>query len=330
MRRRDFITLVGGATVIQFVSALAQQQAGVRHLGFLSVGLGNDAVGKDIIAAFLQGLNALGWKENVNLQIDWRWLGADAGLAERQAAELVALKPDLLVAGGNIAVDVLRQQTRAIPLVFALVSDPVGMGYVESLAHPGGNSTGFTSYDPPNYTRQLQLFTEIIPPAKTVAVLYNPKTAPYASRMLLAMQEAANSIGVVVRDAPCHDDAGIEVVMAALAKEGAGGLLLLGDPFTQVHQQAIITLALKYKIPTTVTSRPMMESGGLMSYIVDIPDLYRRSSTYVDRVLKGEKPADLPVQNPDKFQLVINLKTAKALGVTVAPHLLNNADEVIE
>jgi putative ABC transport system substrate-binding protein len=328
--RRKFITALGSAAAAWPLAARAQQQAGVRRLGFLSVGPGNDAQSKDIIAAFLQGLNALGWKENVNLQIDWRWLGSDAGLAERQAAELVALKPDVLVAGGNIAVDMLRQQTRAIPLVFALVSDPVGMGYVESLAHPGGNTTGFTSYDPPNYTRQLQLFTEIMPPAKTVAVLYNPKTAPYAGRMLVAMQEAANSIGVVVRDAPCHDDAGIEVVMAALAKEGAGGLLALGDPFNQVHQQAIITLALKYKIPTVVSSRLMIESGGLMSNTVDIPDLYLRSASYVDRVLKGEKPSDLPVQNPIKFQFIINLKTAKTLGVTIAPHLLNNADEVIE
>jgi putative ABC transport system substrate-binding protein len=205
------------------------------------------------------------------------------------------------------------------------------MGYVESLAHPGGTTTGFTSFDPPNYTRQLQLFTEITPPAATVAILYNPETAPYAGRMLRAMDGAANSMGVVLRDSPCRDDAGIEVVMAGLTQaSGGGGLLALGDVFNQVHRAVIITLALKYKIPTSVNTREMMERGGLMSYIIDIPDLYRRSAAYIDRVLKGEKPADLPVQNPIKFVLMINLKTAKALGVTIAPHLLNNADEVIE
>jgi putative tryptophan/tyrosine transport system substrate-binding protein len=213
------------------------------------------------------------------------------------AAELVALKPDVILAAGNPAVEKVRQQTKTIPVVFALVSDPVGLGYVESLAHPGGNITGFMSYDPSNYTKQMQMLTEIAPPAATVAVLYNPATATYGSRMLRAMEDGAKSIGVTVRDAPCHDDAGIEAVMVALA-QSRGGLVALGDIFNQVHREAIAALAFKYKVPTIVPTRQSLESGGLMSYSIDIPDMFRRSATYIDRVLQGDRPADLPVQAP--------------------------------
>jgi putative ABC transport system substrate-binding protein len=201
---------------------------------------------------------------------------------------------------------------------------------VESLAHPGGNLTGFMSYDPPIYTKQLQMLTEISPPATIVAVLYNPETAPYASRMLRAIDDAARSIGVTVRDAPCHDDTGIEAVMSGLASSGGGGLLALGDVFNQVHREAIVALALKYNIPTVVNTRQITESGGLMSYALDIPDLFRRSAAYVDRILKGERPADLPVQAPTKFELIINLKTAKVLGRAIPPSLIATADAVIE
>jgi putative ABC transport system substrate-binding protein len=330
MNRREFITLLGGAAAAWPLAARAQLQGGMRRLGFLSVGVPNDSFGKNNTDAFLQGLGALGWREGVNLQIDWRWYSADAALAERQAAELIALKPDVLLAGGNPAVEKVREQTVAIPVVFALVSDPVGMGYVESLAHPGGNMTGFMSYDPTIYTKQLQMLTELTPPTKTVAVLYNPRTAPYASRMLQAMEGAGKSMGVTLRDAPCHDDAGIEAVMGALAQEDGGGLLLIAEIFNQMHGEAITTLALKYKIPTNVFSRQLVESGGLISYAIDFPDLFRRSAAYVDRVLKGEKPADLPAQAPTKFKLTINLRTAKVLGLTVPLRLLATADEVIE
>ena len=269
-------------------------------------------------------------KEGIDLHIDWRWYGANATLGKAQAAELIALKPDVLLVGGNPAVEEVRQQTTALPVVFALVSDPVGMGYVESLAHPGGNITGFMSYDPPIYTKQLQMLAEIAPPATIVAVLYNPETAPYASRMLRALNDAAGSIGVTVRDAPCHDDTGIEAVMSKLASSRGGGLLALGDVFNQVHREAIVALALKYKIPTVVNTRQITESGGLMSYALDIPDLFRRSAAYVDRILKGERPADLPVQVPTKFELTSNLKTARALGRTIPPSLIGTADAVIE
>ena len=330
MRRREFITLFGGTAVSWPLAARAQQAERVRRIGFLATGLESDPFSKDHANAFLNGLAALGWKEGVNLRIDWRWGGVDAPLMSHQAAELVALAPDVLLAGGNSAVEPLREQTRTIPVVFALVSDPVGMGYVQSLAHPGGNITGFSSYDPPIYTKQVQMLTEITPPAATVAVLYNPESAPYAGRMVRAMDDAAKALGVVLRDAPCHDDGEIQAMMGALARDGRGGLLALGDVFNQVHRLAIIALALEYRIPAVVPLRQITESGGLMSYSVDAPDLYRRSANYVDRILKGAKPSDLPVQLPTKFEMAINLKTAKKLGVTIAPSLLARADEVIE
>ena len=327
LKRREFITLLGGAAAWP-LAAWAQPLHDARRLGFLSLGLANDAFGKNNTAAFLQGLDALGWKEETNLQIDWRWYGADAALAERQAAELIALRPDVILAGGNPAVEKVRQQSKTLPIVFALVSDPVGLGYVDSLAHPGGNITGFESYTPSNYTKELQMLAEITPPVTTVAVLYNPATAPYGSRMVRAMEDAGKSIGMAVRDAPCNDAAGIEAVIAALPR--GGGLLALGDIFTQVNRETITSLALKYKVPTLAKTRQLAESGALITYAFDIPDLFRRSTTYVDRILKGEKPANLPVQAPTKYELVINLKTAKALDLTIPPKLLFTADEVIE
>jgi putative tryptophan/tyrosine transport system substrate-binding protein len=327
--RREFISALGSATVWPF-AARAQQAERIRRIGFLATGLVSDLLSKDFANAFLHGLDALGWKDGVNLHIDWRWGGVDVPLMAHQAAELVALAPDVLLAGGNLAVEPLREQTRTIPVVFALVSDPVGMGYVQSLPHPGGNITGFSAYDPPIYTKQVQMLTEITPPAATVAVLYNPESAPYAGRMVRAMDDAAKALGVVLREAPCHDDGEIQAMMSALARDGRGGVLALGDAFNQVHRLAIIALALEYRIPTVAAERQITEIGGLMSYTIDLPDLFRRSATYVDRILKGAKPSDLPVQLPTKFEIAINLKTAKALGVTITPSLLATADEVIE
>jgi putative ABC transport system substrate-binding protein len=328
--RREFIRLLGGAAAVWPLSARAQQREQMRHLGFLSVALADDAFGRSLLAAFQQGLAAQGWKAGVNLNIDWRWYGADAALAERHATELVALKPDVLFAGGNPAVETIRPKTKSIPIVFALVSDPLGMGYVDSLARPNGNLTGFMSYDPALYTKQLQMFTEITPPVTTVAAIYNPRTAPYASRMLRAMEAAAKSFGVTLRDAPCHDEAEIEAVIAELAQRGGGGLLAIAEIFNQMHGKAMTALALKYKVPTNVFSPQMIKSGGLISYAIDFPDLYLRAAGYVDRILKGDKPADLPVQAPTKFKLTINLKTANALGLTISTTLLSIADEVIE
>jgi len=329
MKRRELLTLLGSAAAWPLV-ARAQQPARMQRLGFLSLGLPNDAFSRANIAAFLQGLAALGWKEGFNLLIDWRWYAADAAAAGRQAAELITLKPDVLFAAGNPAVEKIRQQTKTIPVVFTLVSDPVGMGYVDNLAHPGCNITGFMTYDPPIYTKQLQMLTELSPPATTVAVIYNPETAPYANHMVQAMEEAAKSIGVAVRNAPCRDDVGIESVMVSLAQGGGGGLLAIAEIFNMMHRQVIGNLAIKYKIPTIVFSPEMIASGGLISYAIDFPDLFTRSASYVDRILKGGKPVDLPVQAPTKFRLTINLRTARALGLTVPLTLQAAADEVVE
>jgi putative tryptophan/tyrosine transport system substrate-binding protein len=329
MRRRDFISVLGAAMTWPLAAGAQQRSGQTRRLGFLSLGLQNEPFTNANSTAFLQGLTALGWKEGFNLQIDWRWHGADAALAESEAAELIALKPDVLFAGGNPAVEKVKAQTSTIPVVFALVSDPVGMGYVDSLAHPGANITGFMTYDPPIYTKQLQMLVEINPPARTVAVLYNPETAPYASRMVQAIEQAAKSIGITVRNAPCHDDAGIEAVMASLA-QNSGGLLTIAEIFNQLHGQVIGGLALKYKIPTIVFTPQMIANGGLISYTIDFPDQFGRSASYVDRILKGEKPIDLPVQAPTKYKLTINLRTAKALGLSIPSALLATADEVIE
>lgn len=327
MRRRELI--LGGMAMAWPLAARAQRTV-ARRLGVLSLSVPTQDFGNTIAAAFLHDLSALGWAEGGNLAIDWRWYGTDTALAERQAAEIVAMKPDVIFAASNPALEKVRAQTKSIPVVFCLISDPIGMGYVDSLARPGGNLTGFMTYDPPIYTKQLQMLTQIAPPARTVAILYNPQTGTYASRMLAAMEPAARSMGVTLRDAPCHDDAEIEAVMASLAQVDGGGLLAMAEPFNQAHGLAIVRLALKYKIPTNVFLPQMIEGGGLISYAIDFPDLFARSAAYVDRVLKGEKPADLPVQAPTKFKLTINLKTAKALNVTMAPALLGTADEVIE
>jgi putative ABC transport system substrate-binding protein len=326
MRRREFI--FGGSAAVAWPRATRAQRAALRRLGVLSLGVPTDDFGKKNTAAFVESLNSLGWKDGANLVTDWRWYGTDAALAERQAAEIVAIKPDVIFAAGNPSVEKVRLQTKSIPVVFTLVSDPVGMGYVDSLARPGGNVTGFMTYDPPIYAKQLQMLTQITPPVRTVAVLYNPQTAPYASHMLAAMEPAAQSMGVTLRPAPCHDEPGIEAVMSSLAQ--GGGLLTIAETFNQLHGQMIGSLALKYKIPMIVFTPQMIESGGLISYALDFPDLFARSATYVDRVLKGERPTDLPVQAPTKFKLTINLKTAKALNVTIPPAPLATADEVIE
>jgi putative ABC transport system substrate-binding protein len=330
MRRRDFIALLGSAAIVRPVAPRAQPRVGIRRLGVLSTASANP-LRQSIVAALVQRLRALGWKEGDNLQIDWRfWPGVDLALLGRQAAELVALGPDVLLAGGNAAVEAVRRQTKTIPIVFTLVSDPVGMGYVESLAHPGGNVTGFSIYDPPIDTKRLEMLTQITPRPANVAVLYNPDTAPYAALMLRSIGDAAKSLAVTVRDAPCHNDEEIEALMAALAHDGRGGLVALADAFNTNHREAIVALAARYRVPAVYGDLAFTPIGGLMSYATDIPDLFRRASDYLDRILKGVKPSDLPVQLPTKFWMAINLKTAKALGVSVAPFLLNTADEVIE
>jgi putative ABC transport system substrate-binding protein len=329
MSRRDFVGFAVGATAGSPLAAQAQPRDGIRRLGALMVDK-NGPLGQTRAAALVQGLGALNCHEGGDLRIDWRWGGGDPALFARYAAELVALGPEILVAHGSPSVEALRRETSTIPIVFTGVADPVGQGFVESLARPGGTITGFSAYDPPMAGKWLGMLTQITPPVTRVAVLYNPATAPYAGMMLRVIKDAAPTFAVSVRAVPVRDVAEIEAMMTGLAREERGGVLVLPDSFAAAHRDAIIALAARYRLPAVYSYSYFAASGGLMSYAIEPNDLFRRAGAYVDRILKGAKPSELPVEQPTKFELVINLKTAKALGLTIAPSLLAGADEVIE
>jgi putative tryptophan/tyrosine transport system substrate-binding protein len=329
MRRREFVTLLGA--MAWPLDARAQPPGNnPRRVGILLPQRPNEPFGQTRAMIMVQSLGALDWREGSNLRIDWRWAGGDTELFERYAAELVTLGPDVLWASTTPAVAALRRQTASIPIVFVTLTDPVGQGFVASLARPGGNMTGFTDFDPPMAAKWLEMLTQIIPPVAQVAVLFNPATAPFAHLMLHAIEEVAPSFAMAVRASPCRDDAEIEAMMMGLARENRAGLIILSDYFTFAHRSVIIASAAQARLPTVYWSRTFVEGGGLMSYGVDNNDMLRRSATYVDRILKGTDPSDLPIQNPSKFTLVINLKTANALGLSIAATLLAAADEVIE
>jgi putative ABC transport system substrate-binding protein len=264
------------------------------------------------------------------LRIDWRWAGGDTTLYERYAAELVSLRPDVLLAQGSLPITLLRRHTNTIPIVFSIVADPLGQGFVESLARPGGNITGFSSFDPQMTSKWLEMLTQISPPVARAAVLFDPKTALYAGLMMREIEQAARSLAVAVRAAPCSDYGEVAALMAGLSREERGGLLVLPGTFTDLHRPDIIVLAARYRLGAVYPTREFVTSGGMMSYGIDNIDVARRAADYVDRILRGAKPADLPVQRPTKFELMINLRTAKALGIDVPPSLLARADEVIE
>jgi putative ABC transport system substrate-binding protein len=331
MRRRDFLGGFGGATIAWPLGARAQQRDGKRRLGALMGGvLANDSEGQAWATALIQGLDALGWREGNNLQIDWRWAGGDLALFERHAAELVALAPDVIVCSASPAVVALRRRTTTIPIIFAVVIEPIIQGFVEGLARPGGNITGFSAYDTPMAGKWVEMLTQLNPPVERVAVLYNPATTPYADSMLRTIEDAAKTLAVTARAVPVKDESEIDAVVKGIAGEQRGGLLVLPSAFTVRYRDAIVTAAARHRVPAVYPFREFATSGGLMFYGVNHPDLFRRSATYVDRILKGDRPADLPVQAPTKFELIINLKTAAALGVTVAPSALGTADQVIE
>jgi putative tryptophan/tyrosine transport system substrate-binding protein len=321
---------IGAALMPGTLVAQTQPRDAIRRLGVLTAVGAGDPLWQTRVAILVQALAERHWYEGANLRIDWRLTGGDPALYERYAAELVALDPDVLWAAGTPSVAALRRQTPTIPIVFVIVTDPVGQGFVESLAHPGGNITGFTDFDPPMAGKWLGMLAQITPAPTHVAVLYNPAAAPFAPLMLSAIENAAPSFAVAVRVAPVRDDAEIEATIRDLAGGERGSLLVLPDSFTFVHRDAIVALAARYRLPAVYWNRPFVDEGGLMAYGVDGNDLYRRAADYVDRILKGDKPGDLPVQNPTKFELVINLRTAQALGITVAPTLLAAADEVVE
>ena len=328
MKRREFITLLGGAAVAWPLAARAQQADRVRRIGVLMYLAADDAEGQARLAAFAQALGQLGWSDGRNLRIDTRWANADD--IGKHAAELAALAPDVLVAGtGTATVAPLLQATRAVPIVFALVIDPVGAGFVASLAQPGGNATGFTIYEYSMSGKWLELLKEMAPRVTRAAVLRDPAVASGIGQFG-AVQIVAPSLGVEASPVDVRDAGEIERAVAAFARGSNGGLIVTGSAFGIVHRKLITTLAARHKLPAVYSSRFYVTAGGLISYGPDTIDPFRRAAGYVDRIFKGEKPADLPVQAPTKYELVVNLKTAKALGLDVPATVLARADEVIE
>jgi len=290
----------------------------------------SDPQAQSFIAAFRDGLQKLGWTEGRNIRIDARWPAFDAESRQRFAKELIALQPDLILSHTTPTTAALLQQTRTIPIVFATVTDPVGSGIVPSLARPGGNVTGFTLVEPTMAAKWVELLKEIAPRVDRVAMVFNPATATYADYFLKPFKAAAPSFAVAAIAAPVRDLSELESVVAAQEREPNGGLIVMPDSFTDTHREEIISLVARHHLPAVYAYRFFAERGGLLSYGADLRDNFRRAADYVDRVLKGEKPADLPVQAPTKFELVINLKTAKELGLTVTRDFLLIADEVIE
>jgi len=322
MNRRDLLALLGTVTLLP-ASVLAQQPNAPRRLGVLAVTAGDDVVGQTRLA---QTLAAHGWKEQDNLRVDWRSGAGDRATIARLADELIALKPDILLAIGTPSVEELRQRTTTIPIVFAVVTDPVSQGFVKNLAHPGGNITGFTDYDGPLAGKWLEMLTQITPKVSRVFVVYNPATAPFAPLMLRTIEDAARTLHVTAEPAPVHDTAAI----AALAARKDGGFLVLPDFFTIANRAPLLAAIADARLPAVFWSRSFVDEGGLMSYSTDSAEQLRRAASYIDRILRGAQAADLPVQNPTKFELVINLKTARAMGVTIPASLLATAHDVIE
>jgi len=328
MNRRDFITLLGGAAAWP-IAARAQQAERVRCIGVL-MGVADDREGQARVTALKQGLQELGWTDGRNIQIETRFGGADAGRIRAHAAELVALAPDVLVGQTTPVIRALRQATSSIPIVVATVNDPVEQGFVSSLAHPGGNITGFTFVDFQMVGKWLEMLKEAAPGVARAALMFSPDTSPHYYVYLRSFEAEPRSIAVEVTAAPARNTAEIEEAIAKLGREPGGGLIVAPDAFTLVHHQLVIRLAQQHRVPAVYSFREYVARGALMSYGPDPYDNFRRSASYVDRILKGAKPADLPIQQPTKFELAINLKTAKALGLQTPDKLVAIADEVIE
>jgi putative tryptophan/tyrosine transport system substrate-binding protein len=330
MQRRDFITLLAGSVAACPLAARAQQTERVRRLGVLSTVPVDDSESQVRMAAFHQGLQEAGWVVGRNLRIDYRWSGAgDARQVRQYANELVALAPEVILAVTTAAVGPLQQATRTTPIVFVQVSDPVGTGFVESLARPGGNTTGFTLFEFGLSAKWLELLKEVAPTVTRALVFRDPGLTSGIAQFAV-MQSAGPLLGVEVSPIGLTGTSEIERAVAAMAQQSNGGLIVLPGSLTLLHRKLIIAVAAQYRLPAVYPYRYHISDGGLISYGPDATEQYRRAAGYVDRILKGEKPADLPVQAPTKYELVINLRTAKALGLEVPPTLLARADEVIE
>ena len=329
MQRREFITLLGGAVAGWPLAVRAQQPEQVRRIGVLTGIAGNDAEIKVRIAAFSQELQRLGWTEGRNVRTDIRGGAGNTAATRKYAAELVALASDVILAIGNVTLAPLLEATRTVPVVFTVVIDPVGAGFVDSLSRPGGNVTGFMMFEYSFVAKWLELLKEIAPSVTRAAVLRDP-TIPAGIGQFAVIQSVAPSLGIEVNAINVHDPGEIERAITAFARTGNGGLIVTANPGTVIHRDLIITLAARHKLPAVYNGRQFVADGGLISYGPNLVDQTRQAAVYVDRILKGEKPSNLPVQAPTRYELVINLRTAKALGLTIPPAVLARADEVIE
>jgi putative ABC transport system substrate-binding protein len=328
-RRREFMKLLGGAAAAWPIAARAQQRDRMRRIGVLLPAAADDAEFQARVGAFLQGLQELGWTIGRNVRVDIRWATSSADSVRKHAAELAAVAPDVILAFGASTVGPLLQETRTVPIVFPVVGDPVAAGFVESLAQPGGNATGFMTFEYGMGGKWLELLKQIAPPVRRVGVLRDP-AIPTGPAQFGVIQAAAPPAGMEVRPIDVRETGEIERGVASLAHTPNAGLIVTASAASQVHRNVIITLAARHKLPAVYYERLFASAGGLTSYGPDFVDQFRRAAGYVDRILKGEKAADLPVQAPTKYELVINLKTAKVLGLTVPDSLLARADEVIE
>ena len=329
MRRREFITLIGAAAAAWPLASRAQQAERMRRIGVLMAFAENDPEAQSWVAGFREELGRLGWTDH-NIQIDARWATADVESLQRLAKELVALQPDFVLTGSTPATAAMQRQTSSIPILFVMVGDPVGSGFVASLSRPGGNLTGFTPIENSLGGKWVELLKEVAPRVVRAAMLFHPAMAPFASYYLNPFKAAAASFGMEAIVAPVDDMAELEAVVAASAREPNGGLIVMPDAFTIGHHTEITALAARYRVPAVYPFRIFAEVGGLLSYGANALTEFRRAASYADRILKGANPSELPVQTPINFDLVINLKTAKAFGLTVPPSVLARADELIE
>ena len=329
MRRREFITLLGGATAAWPLAAQSQPLDQMRRIGVLMPYADDDPNASPRVAALRQGLQKLGWTEDRNIRFEHRWASSDE-VIHRLARELVDSRPDVILTDGTTVTAGVLRETHTIPVVFVQVSDPVGGGFVASFPHPGGNATGFNIFPPTMTSKWLELLMEIVPRTARVMYLFNPPTAPYAQRFFESLKASASSIGVEAVASPVYKPAEIESVIARFAREPDGGLVVLPGAFMGPHRDLVIAAAGRYRLPAIYPFRYYAESGGLVSYGNVPADAYRQAATYIDQILRGAKPADLPVQMSVKFELVVNLKTAKAMGLKIPESFLVRADEVIE
>jgi ABC-type uncharacterized transport system substrate-binding protein len=330
MRRREFLGVLGGAAAAWPLVARAQQPERMRRIGVLMGRVEGDTEGEARMVAFREQFEKLGWIEGRTVRTDIRWQTQDVESLQRLAKELVGLQPDVILSESTPPTAALLQQTRTIPIVFAVVSDPIGSGFVANLARPGGNVTGFLNIEGSLGGKWMELLKEVAPRVARVAMLYNPTTAPYAEIYIKPFKAAADSLGIEAITAPVRDPSELETIIGPHARAPNGGLIAMPDAFMNTHRERIVLLAAHHRLPAAYAYRLNVEIGGLLSYGFDTHNNFRRAAMYVDRILKGEKAGDLPVQAQDKFELVINLKTAKALGLEVPPTLLARADEVIE